>query len=332
MAAIDIGTMSTKLLVTDGVSRKRRSIDTNLGGVILGANGEIRGAAISDEALSRVEAALASFKPLLGSNRALTVVATAGARRAVNNGQLVAIVERVLDAELIIISPKTEARLSYLGVVSDPGLARNGGTMSAEDGVLDRDGSVITFDVGGGSCEVAMGTWNDHEASYSIPIGGSVLTKAYLNGDPPLAEELSAALSVVELHIEDVKRELPRLVPALETAIIVGLGAISTIGAVEVGLGGGDDGAEADMSNGSGDGPLHGFVMSRDAAEDVFRTVATENRADRASNPGLPLSRVDDIVGGCAILVEILRQLDIERLVVSQRGLLDGVTSEMLLA
>ncbi len=173
-----------------------------------------------------------------------------------------------------------------------------------------------------------MGTWEGFEAAYSIPVGGSVLSGGFLNGDPPLAEELSAALSVVELHVEDAKRELPGLVPALETATIVGLGAISTIAAIEIGYRG--DGGEADLGDGSGDGPLHGFLLSRQAAEEVFRTVATESRADRAFNPGLPHSRVDDIVGGCAILVEILRQLDIVQLVVSQRGLLDGVASEML--
>ena len=85
-----------------------------------------------------------------------------------------------------------------------------------------------------------------------------------------------------------------------------------------------------DPGNGDGDGPLHGFELSREALEDVFRTIATENRADRAHNPGLPATRVHDIVGACAVLVEAVRQWDLDPIVVSQRGLADGVAAEML--
>jgi exopolyphosphatase/guanosine-5'-triphosphate,3'-diphosphate pyrophosphatase len=319
VAAVDLGTVSTSLLVTDGVTRHRRTVDTNIGGASLTTTGEIRPAAISDEALARVEAALLGFEPLLTSCGAVSVVATAGARWATNREQLVAMVERVLGVDLAIISPETEARLSYLGAVSDP--ASLGSAIS--------EGEVITLDIGGGSTELAVGTWDRHQASCSVPVGGSLLTEAYLHGDPPRAEELSAALSVVELHVEDIKRELPPLGAALGSGTVVGLGAITTVAAIEVGYGGGDDRAETGVGNGTGDGPLHGFELTREAAEDVFRTVATENRADRAHNPGLPRTRVDDIVGGCAVLVEVLRQLEIDRLVVSQRGLLDGVVREL---
>jgi exopolyphosphatase/guanosine-5'-triphosphate,3'-diphosphate pyrophosphatase len=305
------------------VTRQRRSVDTDIGGATLTVTGEVRQAPISNEALGRVEQALRSFEPLLASCGEVSAVATAGVRWATNRDQLVTMVQRVLGVEPAIISPETEARLSYLGAVSDPASLAGGAAPGADDA------GVVALDIGGGSCELATGTWHGHQASCSIPVGGSLLTRAYLHGDPPLAEELSAALSVVELHVEDVKRELPHLEAALGSATVVGLGAISTIAAIEVGYGGGDDRAEAVVGNGSGDGPLHGFVLSREAAEDVFRTVATESRADRAHNPGLPRSRVDDIVGGCALLVEILRQLDIDRLVVSQRGLLDGVVREM---
>ena len=43
---------------------------------------------------------------------------------------------------------------------------------------------------------------------------------------------------------------------------------------------------------------IHHFVLTRDAAEDVFRTLATESLADRIHNPGLEEARADVIVGG----------------------------------
>ena len=106
---------------------------------------------------------------------------------------------------------------------------------------------------------------------------------------------------------------------------MIGLGGVTTIAAVEVGY-------DGDPHAGPGDGPLHGAELTRPQVEEVFRTLATESRADRAYNPGLPPSRVDDIVGGCGLLVETMRQLDLERVVVCQRDLRDGVASEMLAA
>jgi exopolyphosphatase/pppGpp-phosphohydrolase len=158
-----------------------------------------------------------------------------------------------------------------------------------------------------------------------MPIGGMLLTSAYLASDPPRPEELSAALSVVELHLDDARREAPELVAALGSATVLGLGAIATVAAIEVGL-------SADLMNGDGDGdgPLHAFELSRVAVEDVFRTIATESRQDRAHNPGLPLTRVDAIVGACVVLVETMRQLALDRVVVSQRGLLDGLARELI--
>ena len=52
-------------------------------------------------------------------------------------------------------------------------------------------------------------------------------------------------------------------------------GTITTVAAVELGL------ATYDR------GLVHHFELSRDAAEDVFRTLATEPLADRVHNPGL---------------------------------------------
>jgi exopolyphosphatase/guanosine-5'-triphosphate,3'-diphosphate pyrophosphatase len=69
--------------------------------------------------------------------------------------------------------------------------------------------------------------------------------------------------------------------------------------------------------------------LSRQAVEEVFRTLATERRSDRAHNPGLPPARVDEIVGATVVLVEIMRRLGLEQVVVSQRGLLDGVVAEL---
>jgi exopolyphosphatase/guanosine-5'-triphosphate,3'-diphosphate pyrophosphatase len=85
--------------------------------------------------------------------------------------------------------------------------------------------------------------------------------------------------------------------------------------AVEIGL------AEFDSS------VLHGFELTRDAAEDVFRTLATETLDERKLNPGLPADRADIIVAGCCILVATMRRLHLDSITVSTRSLMDGIVS-----
>jgi exopolyphosphatase/guanosine-5'-triphosphate,3'-diphosphate pyrophosphatase len=313
VAVVDVGSATTKLLLTDGTVRVRRSVDTLMGGCSLSPAGQVRPEAISAGALDRVAGALGSFAGLIEERQASRVqaVATAAARQATNRSVLAGLVSASLGTELEVIDEADEARLSFLGAVSDPAL------------VAGHTGQVVTIDIGGASTELAVGTPARPERSWSMPIGGMLLTGAYLASDPPRPEELSAALSVVELHLDDARREAPELVAALGSATVLGLGAIATVAAIEVGL-------SADLMNGDGDGPLHAFELSRVAVEDVFRTIATESRQDRAHNPGLPLTRVDAIVGACVVLVETMRQLALDRVVVSQRGLLDGLARELI--
>ena len=75
---------------------------------------------------------------------------------------------------------------------------------------------------------------------------------------------------------------------------------------------------------------VHHFVLTRDAAEDVFRTLATERLADRVHNPGLQRERADIIVGGACILVAVLRTLRATDLLVSETDLLDALALRLV--
>jgi exopolyphosphatase/guanosine-5'-triphosphate,3'-diphosphate pyrophosphatase len=142
------------------------------------------------------------------------------------------------------------------------------------------------------------------------------LTEKFLHSDPPTAIELSQALSVVRDYLEDVARDLPT---AKEASLLVGLaGTVTTIAAVEQGL------AAYDRDK------LHHFVLTREAVEDVFRTLATERRADRIHNPGLEEARADVIVGGAAILAAIFRYFEFESCLVSEADILDGLVLSLL--
>ena len=150
----------------------------------------------------------------------------------------------------------------------------------------------------------------------SLDIGCVRLTEKYVEHDPPRPEELVACLSITEAHLDDVARQMPQIAHA---ATFVGLaGTVSTAAAVELGL------AEYDRDQ------IHHFVLTKEAAEDVYRTLVTEARKDRIHNPGLEEARADVIVGGMCILVRIMRYFDIEELVVSEADILDGLVFSLL--
>ncbi len=303
-AVFDLGTMSTRALVHHDGEIERHEMVTRLG------DGLTEGGRFDDAALERVAAALRDARTELDARAAdgigytITAVATAAARKAADPERLVAVVADTLGVDLRILDEDDEGRLAFAGATAD----------------LDHDGAVLVVDIGGGSTEFTVGSRGDGVlAGVSVPVGALAVTQQYLHHDPPRADELSAALSVIELHLDDVVRIAPQVETVAGTGPVLLLGGTAaTAAAVEIGL------AEP-----SADG-VDGFVLDKAAAEDVFRTLATETSLDRAHNPGLPADRVDVIVGGLCVLVEAMRTLDIDAVTVSSADLLDGVLAEVM--
>lgn len=138
--------------------------------------------------------------------------------------------------------------------------------------------------------------------SVSVDVGYKNTTERYLGSDPPRPEELSAALSVIELHLDDVARSLEL---TLREGAVHGIGPVfTTLAAVEIGL----DPYQRDR--------VDGFPLTRSGVEDVFRTLATEALRDRLYNPGLSPEWGELILGGACVVVEIYRHWDLRSITV----------------
>jgi exopolyphosphatase/guanosine-5'-triphosphate,3'-diphosphate pyrophosphatase len=308
VASIDMGTNSTRLLVaeSDGAGGlrtvERLMRITRLG---QGVDGDRR---LAPEAIERTVAVLREYREVMdrldvpaGRVRA---TATSAARDATNRDELFDAAEVAIGARPELLSGDDEARLSFLGATAD----------------LDPEmGPFLVFDLGGGSTEFVYGTAGpDGEvgAALSLDIGCVRMTERFITSDPPMPEDLTAAISYADSWLDDVLRVMPEHVDA---KTVVGLaGTVSTVAAVEIGLETYDRDA------------IHHFVLTKDAAEDVFRTLATESRADRIHNPGLEEARADVIVGGCCVLVAIYRRLALDEILVSESDILDGLARSLL--
>lgn len=297
ISVIDIGSNSTNLLIvdSDGHELVREIQITRLGEGVAATN------QLSETAMTRTLQRLGEYKSIIGRHDVgpIRVVATEACRRASNAATFLKAVHTTLGVIPELLSGNDEGRLTYSGAV--------GGFASNEE-------KTIVIDIGGGSTEIMIGT-SKLEHVVSVPIGAVVITEKELHHDPPRPEELTNAIGLATDFVEDIIRERPDIRDA--TRIIGVAGTIVTIASVELGL------HSFDASQ------LHGMILTRGAVEDVFRTLATESLADRLHNPGLPTQRADIIVGGCCVLVAIMRKLQLNSITVSTRNILDGIASEL---
>jgi exopolyphosphatase/guanosine-5'-triphosphate,3'-diphosphate pyrophosphatase len=295
-AAIDIGSNSTNLLIID---QSGQTLERIVRSTRLGANVATTGA-LSAESMQRTLECLSEYESLIKQHKVSRrrTVATAACRVANNTNQFFAEVKKISGTEPELISGEIEGALSFVGATSS----------------LDEKMATLVIDIGGASTEFMVGT-ETLDFAVSIPFGAVNLTEAELHRDPPRPEELTNAISLVSDAIDDVAHNYP-LIGQIDRVVGVA-GTIVTVAAVEVGQKTFDPSA------------LHKLKLSREAVEDVFRTLATERLSDRVFNPGLPRDRADIIVGGCCVLVAVLRRLQISEIVVSQYNLLDGLISEL---
>lgn len=291
-AAVDCGTNSTRLLISDG----RSQIERHMRVTRLGA-GVDRTGRLDPDAIERTLSVMRDYREIMDRYEVagVRIAATSASRDAANRQDFFGPATDILGAAPELITGSEEAELSFRGATADMG---------------ELTGRSLVVDIGGGSTEFALGG-DELESSLSVDMGCVRMTEKHLEHDPPLPEELTNCLAEVEQHLDDVAREVPG---AGSADRFIGLaGTVTTVAAVELGL------LEYDRD------AIHHFVLTRDAAEDVFRTLATESIDDRRHNPGLDPGRVDVIVGGCCVLVGIFRYFGFEECIVSEADILDGL-------
>lgn len=304
VAAIDVGTNSTRLLVAEAdghgglVAHERRNQITRLG------QGVDRTGTLVPEAIDRTVSVLREYRVAMDELGVgpgdVRITATSASRDAANREDFFGPAAAAVGTRPELLSGDEEARASFRGATSGLDPAR---------------GPFLVFDIGGGSTEFAVGT-TGVDGALSVDVGCVRVTEKYFEHDPPRPEELMSAISLTETWLDDVSRTVPASLTA--TTVIGVAGTVTTVAAIELGL------ATYDRDR------IHHFVLTRDAVEDVFRTLANETRAQRIHNPGLEEARADVIVGGCCVLVAIMRFFGLPEILVSESDILDGLALSLL--
>ncbi len=292
IAAIDVGSNTILLTVAEydpeaGLVVVEEGEDQPRLGAGLSATGQL-----SEPAMLRALQTLTAMRDVCTRYgvRRLAAVATAAVREAENGTEFV---ERAgaLDIPLRIISPETEAALSYRSAAHHfPGGERQ-----------------LVADIGGGSLELTGATSGRVGLSRSLPLGAVRLT------------ELGLPLHELRDHI---RRGLAEPIQRTEWAgsrVIGSGGTFATLASMALA----GRGAEATRS-------VHGTVVTSQEVEHLLETLATLSPEKRRQRPGLKPERADIIVAGLAVVAALLEAVGAVEVTVSGFGLRDGMLLEMV--
>jgi exopolyphosphatase / guanosine-5'-triphosphate,3'-diphosphate pyrophosphatase len=311
LAAVDVGTNSTRLLVADvagGVivaEQAREMVITRLG------KGVDRSGRFDPAALARTLEVLSGYAEAcrrLGVGRR-RVVATSATRDAADRQLFLDGVRELLGVEAEVLTGQAEAAATYLGAIA--GGVRGGQTEARADAAgLRGDRPTLVVDIGGGSTELISGHGAAARAMVSLEIGCVRLFERHLHSEPPTAAEVAALRADVAAHLDRVGEVLD---PAAAERVVGVAGTVTTVTAIALGLEAYD--------------PWRIHLATVDAAEVAAAAakLAAMTVAERAALPVMARGREDVIAAGALLLDELVQRFQIQQVVASEADILDGV-------
>ena len=219
LAALDVGTNSTRLLVADVAGgaivaeHAREMVITRLG------KGVDRTGRFDPAALARTLEVLAGYAATcrrLGVERR-RLVATSATRDAADRQVFLDGVRDLLGVEPEVLTGQAEAAAAYRGATAG----------------LEGDQPTLVVDIGGGSTELILGDGTTSRAMVSLDIGCVRLFERHLHSDPPTAAEVAALRADVADHLARVAGVLD---PAAASRVVGVAGTVTTVTAIALGL------------------------------------------------------------------------------------------------
>ena len=294
-AALDIGTNSVRLLVTDAAGNE---LERLMRMTRLGQGVDVTGE-LAPEAITRTVAVLAEYAARLRVHGATRVraAATSAARDARNGEEFFDAAERALGVRPELLSGDAEAHWSFFGATLD---------LAASNAPF------LVIDLGGGSTEFVLGK-GQPEAAISLQMGCVRMSERHLSSDPPTREQLAACAA-------DVRRELSRVREVMDVSkahTVIGLaGTVTALSAMQLGL------ARYDATR------THHSRLSAASVEALALRLASATVAERRGLLVEP-ARAEVIVGGAIVLKTTMTELGLTELLVSEHDILDGLAASL---
>lgn len=251
----------------------------------------------SEAALTRTKAAIEEYAKLIEhySVEKIRFVATSATRDANNRDIFFAIVKKALDVEAEVITGEEEAALSFAGA-----------TRSLASKL---EGPFLVIDLGGGSTELVVGQQNPTTA-YSMNVGCVRMTERHAPGGNPTDSQEQAIRADVRAALAAAREKVD--LSNVKTVIGVA-GTVTTVAAHALKI----DKYDPNV--------LHGAAISSQQVSQTAADFIKLSFEERTALPYMHPGRVEVITAGAIVLDEIIKEIKANKLIASERDILDGV-------
>ncbi|MER8526261.1 Ppx/GppA phosphatase family protein [Mesorhizobium sp. M0494] len=314
-AALDLGTNNCRLLVAVPTRHGQFRVIDAFSRIVRLGEGLTANGRLGDAAMDRAVEALKICGDKLRNRkvRKARLIATEACRTAANGVEFLERVEREAGLKLEIIDRQTEARLAVSGC----------GSLVESD-----TQGVVLFDIGGGSSEIALIDLTGHRSPRlanhivswtSLPVG--VVSLAERFGGRTVTREIFGAMVedvAMRLRAFDGRDRLSHLLASPKFHLLGTSGTVTTLAGVHLDL------ERYDRRR------VDGLWMDRDSVDRMVEKLVGWDFQQRVANPCIGADRADLVLAGCAILEAIRAVWPSERLRVADRGLREGILSELM--
>jgi exopolyphosphatase/guanosine-5'-triphosphate,3'-diphosphate pyrophosphatase len=298
LGVLDVGSNTVHLQVVDAHPGARPSPATNqkvelrlheylnMEGEITAEGVELLEASIKD--------AIAHAKEF--QTEEILAFATSAIRDAKNGKEILDQINEKFEIDLQVLSGDDEAQMTFLAVRRWLGWS---------------SGRLLVLDIGGGSLEIAVGDDERAEATVSLPLGASRLTREYLGSDPHTSKEIKA----LETHVLDaVKSSVPEdIMEHVADHFVATSKTFRTLARLG--------------EHWFGDNPKY---LKINSLTKMIPKLQEMSNKERAELPGVSQSRARQIVAGAIVARTVMEKLRIVELEICPWALREGIVLRWL--
>jgi exopolyphosphatase/guanosine-5'-triphosphate,3'-diphosphate pyrophosphatase len=222
--------------------------------------------------------------------------ATSAIRDAKNGQMILEEINRKFEIDLQVLSGDDEAQMTFLAVRRWLGWS---------------SGRLLVLDIGGGSLEIAVGDDERAEATVSLPLGASRLTREYLDSDPHASKEIKALENYV---LDAVKESVPEdIMEHIADHFVATSKTFRTLARLG--------------EHWFDDNPKYLKINSLTKMIPKLQEMSSKERSEL---PGVSQSRARQIVAGAIVARTVMEQLHINELEICPWALREGIVLRWL--
>ncbi len=296
LGVLDVGSNTVHLLVVDA-HQGARPLPAYSHKAELHLSDHLRGNKLSEAGAGQLRKVVAEALRIAEDKgvEELLAFATSALREAANGDEVLAQVRDETRVEIQVLPGEDEARLTFLA-------ARRWFGWSS--------GKVLLLDIGGGSLEIAAGHDEYPDVAVSLPLGAGRLTRDWLSGDPPPAEEVRQLRRYIRAEIGRRAGEVVRLGPPDR--------AVATSKTFK-------QLARIAGAASSSEGPYVRRAVSQRAITDLSQRLAAMTVAQRTELPGVSKGRAPQLAAGALVADAAMDLFGLTELEICPWALREGV-------